>query len=692
MKLFTKMTLTILCPALIGLIILGGVSYRNASSALMEQIENDIPTLLVAQEIGTEMLFRTLRQGMEMPAQNIRILETLRFYANGIKDEQDIADVDSLLAHYIKTTTGIAICGLVAPDGIMLGCRNDSDDAPDKLRDSNVADREYVKAGLAGKASIGTYGSKESGRLSTIVGVPVKDGNDYVGVFFAGLDNAQLSQLLLGRIKAGNKGRAYVYSASGEVILHSDTSQLGRNDAAAEQFKAMQGKEAGRIEFTTADGDAKILYFRLMPSENWYCCIELDETETLARIHTLRTLIIVLAVGLALLVSAIIFVMARGITRPLGVCSRVVEQAARGDLDLSAETSAALDQATRRGDEISVVARGVRHMMDGIRRLLGESEAKTREALKATEEARAATERAEEAARHAELARRDGMQSAANQLTEMVDVISAAATQLSAHISRSDVTASESAQRLSEAATAMNEMNSTVQEVARNASAASEMSAETRHKAEDGAAVVQQALVSIQETQQQTLRLKDDMHQLNEHARSISAIMSVIVDIADQTNLLALNAAIEAARAGEAGRGFAVVADEVRKLAEKTMASTSEVGNAINAIQQSTAKSMDGVDKAVEQIDQATELANKSGKALTEIVSDAETTADEVRAIATASEEQSAASEEINQSIVQVNDMSTETAQAMAQAAQAVNNLSEQARRLEQLINDMKAG
>ena len=81
MKLFTKMTLTILCPALIGLIILGGVSYRNASSALMEQIENDIPTLLVAQEIGTEMLFRTLRQGMEMPAQNIRILETLRFYA-----------------------------------------------------------------------------------------------------------------------------------------------------------------------------------------------------------------------------------------------------------------------------------------------------------------------------------------------------------------------------------------------------------------------------------------------------------------------------------------------------------------------------------------------------------------------------------------------------------------------------------
>ena len=690
MKLFTKMTLTILCPALIGLIILGSVSYRNASSALMEQIESDIPTLLVAQEIGTDMLFRTLRQGMEMPAQNIRILETLRFYANGIKDEQDIADVDSLLAYYIKTTTGIAICGVVAPDGILLGCRNDATDAPDKLRDSNVGDRKYVKLGLEGKTSIGTYISKDTGQLNTVVGVPVKDGKEYVGVFFAGLDNAQLSQMLLGRIKPGSKGSAYVYSADGQVILHNDPAQLGRNDAATEQFKAMQGKEAGRIEFSTAEGDRKILYFRLMPSENWYCCIELDEAETLARIHTLRTLVIVLAVGLALLVSAIIFIMARGITRPLGVCSRVVEQAAGGDLELSSDTTAALDQAERRGDEISVVARGVRHMMDGLRRLLGESEAKAREAIKATEEAKAATARAEDAAKHAELARRDGMQSAANQLTEVVDIISAAATQLSAHISRSDVTASESAQRLAEAATAMNQMNSTVQEVARNASAASAMSAETRQKAEDGAAVVQQALVSIQETQQQTLRLKDDMQQLNEHARAISAIMGVISDIADQTNLLALNAAIEAARAGEAGRGFAVVADEVRKLAEKTMSSTSEVGSAINAIQQSTAKSMEGVDRAVEQIDQATKLANKSGNALTEIVSDAETTADEVRAIATASEEQSAASEQINQSIVQVNDMSTETAQAMTQAAQAVNNLSEQAKRLEKLITEMK--
>ena len=317
-------------------------------------------------------------------------------------------------------------------------------------------------------------------------------------------------------------------------------------------------------------------------------------------------------------------------------------------------------------------------------------------AQRESENAREQSAKAQEAMQQAEAASREAqskaeaMLAAADKLEQVGSVVSSASTQLSAQIEQSDRGAAESASRLSEAATAMNEMNATVQEVARNAGSASAASAETREKAEAGARVVEKTVHNIEEVHQLSLTLKDDMTQLNEHAQDITRIMGVISDIADQTNLLALNAAIEAARAGEAGRGFAVVADEVRKLAEKTMSSTNDVGNAIKAIQESTAKSMSGVDNAVERIGEATELANQSGQALQEIVATVEATGDQVNAIATASEEQSAASEEINQSIVQVNDMSRQTAEAMGEAAKAVSDLAAQAQGLTNLIQELK--
>ncbi|EQN48364.1 hypothetical protein HMPREF0326_05766 [Desulfovibrio sp. 3_1_syn3] len=328
-------------------------------------------------------------------------------------------------------------------------------------------------------------------------------------------------------------------------------------------------------------------------------------------------------------------------------------------------------------------------MVSALKRNIENAQRESENAREQSAKAQEAMAQAEAASKEAQ-AKTEAMLVAADKLEQVGSVVSSASTELSAQIEQSDRGAAESAQRLSEAATAMNEMNATVQEVAKNAGSASAASADTKQKAEAGSQVVEKAVQSIGQVHQMSLELKSDMVQLNEHAQDITRIMGVISDIADQTNLLALNAAIEAARAGEAGRGFAVVADEVRKLAEKTMASTNDVGNAIKAIQESTAKSMEGVDNAVERIGEATELAGQSGAALEEIVATVEATADQVNAIATASEEQSAASEEINQSIVQVNDMSRQTAEAMAEAAKAVSDLAAQAQGLTNLIQELK--
>ena len=384
----------------------------------------------------------------------------------------------------------------------------------------------------------------------------------------------------------------------------------------------------------------------------------------------------------ALLAGLLIgLVLTRGITVPVGRALRFARAVAEGRLDQRL--------GLRRKDEIGQLSVALDSMVDALNEKISEAERQSHEAEEQSRNAQAAMRQAEAAGKSAQ-AKTEAMLAAADKLEAMGNVLSSASTQLSAQIEQADKGAAESAQRLSEAAAAINEMDATVQDVARNAGAAESASGETREKAEAGAGIVEKAVQSIEEVHRMSITIKDDMAQLSEHAQAITQIMNVISDIADQTNLLALNAAIEAARAGEAGRGFAVVADEVRKLAEKTMASTNDVSSAIKAIQESTAKSMEAVDGAVNQIGQATGLANDSGRALQEIVATVESTADQVHAIAAASEEQSATSQEINQSIVLVNDRARETAVVMTEAAKAVEELASQAQGLTRLIQELK--
>ena len=683
LRLLPKMLLFILLPALLGLCAVTWFSYVSAEKSLEAQIGEDLDMMALSETSQLESVTGLLRNVLNNGANIARINNFLR-----ASSDEERASLRPGMQQALKSLAEdfplLKDVGLIGPDGIVVGHTNTQ-----KGKGMDLGERPYFTASMQGKSSVQNTRSKTTGQVTTILSAPVMNGTKALGVIYATLDLKSLSAETTDSIKIGKTGACFVYDGSGLLLMHPNKDYIGDEDGKLDWVRQILAQGSGHLLYSW-NGMEKVVYFRSIPAMDWFVLVSVERSEVLAPAKALLRSNSLISGGIALLVGLIIFLVARSIAGALREGAHFVGRVAEGHFEIDEAQRRNLEKSAARTDEIGALARGVGAMVENLKQLFADSEQKTREAHAATEEARQAMREAEEARKAAEGARREGMLSAAGQLEEVAAVLSSASTQLSAQIEQSDRGAAESATRLSEAATAMNEMNATVQEVAKNAGSASSASAETKEKAEAGAQVVEKAVRSIEDVHQMSLALKGDMAQLNEHARDISRIMAVISDIADQTNLLALNAAIEAARAGEAGRGFAVVADEVRKLAEKTMASTNDVGNAITAIQESTAKSMTGVDNAVERIGEATELAGRSGRALEEIVSTVELTADQVNAIATASEEQSAASEEINQSIVQVNDMSRQTAGAMAEASKAVSDLAAQALRLNELIIRMK--
>ena len=254
--------------------------------------------------------------------------------------------------------------------------------------------------------------------------------------------------------------------------------------------------------------------------------------------------------------------------------------------------------------------------------------------------------------------------------------VASSSEELSATVTQITKRVDEQAGKANQVATASTQMSQTVLDIAKNSSDIASSSLDTLKTAKEGAEVVSKTVNEVREIARTVNDLAKLMTALGDGSKQIGEIVGVIKDIADQTNLLALNAAIEAARAGEQGRGFAVVADEVRKLAEKTAHSTSEIGNMIKAIQDETDRAVISMEEGTKKVAVGVELANQAGEGLHEIVASVEKLQGMVQQIASATEEMSTVSEQISGDIEVIAEVSKETSASSTQIAQEAVNLS----------------
>jgi methyl-accepting chemotaxis protein len=392
--------------------------------------------------------------------------------------------------------------------------------------------------------------------------------------------------------------------------LQQASASLQAYRAAVSQYRDSQVASAAALKLMNVQGDI------LLDRSN-----TLTASQTVVRDHDAAQAkqLLLLATLLALIVGLVAaWAITRQIIIPLNQTLKVAERVASGDLSHNLESA--------RQDELGQLQRAMQSMTVGLRELIG------------------------------------GISDGVTQIASAAEQLSAVTEQTSAGVNSQKI-------ETDQVATAMNEMAATVQEVARNAEEASEAAVAADQQAREGDKVVGEAIAQIERLATEVGNSTIAMADLKRESDKIGSVLDVIKSVAQQTNLLALNAAIEAARAGEAGRGFAVVADEVRSLAQRTQKSTEEIEELIVGLQNGTQQVATIMDNSRGLTDSSVELTRRAGSALENITRTVSTIQAMNSQIATAAEQQSAVAEEINRSVLNVRDVSEQTSSASEETA-----------------------